>query len=174
MGNLETSNRQMDDIFFLNNETSVRQLQELISQRNYRNDYFDLFTKHKASGKKYFESILISDMLLNSGLSIVPTKNMCVNIGNLSGSAHFSGDSRYMSKALKKLFSLKCYEIEFPLKHSDYVMENISYIKRVYKIMEWNLTIEEEIKRRIRNLCLKIRYGDTKGITRAILNLIHK
>ena len=161
-------NRQEADYRFLDNDIAVSLLKNLIKTRGYRNDYFDLFYKHKSENKPYFETVLISDMLLNSGLSIVPAKNMCLNIGNVVDSTHFTGDDRYEAEEYKKLFTMKCHEVEFPLKHPDYVIENVHYIKRVYRIMCWNLSKREKAARVIRRMLRRVMNGDFNGIVNAV------
>ena len=108
-------------------------------------------------------------MLLNSGLSIVPTKNLISNIGYTGNAVHYTAPLKMMPKATQRLFQLKQYEIEFPLKHPKYIIEETSYKKRVYKLMAWNHPVIKW-KRKFESLFLKIRYGDIQGIKKALKN----
>ena len=68
-------------------------------------------------------------------LNIVPTKNMMCNIGYGEGSTHNPGELKQSVKRIQKLYNMKRYELEFPLKHPKYVIEDIYYEKKVNRIM---------------------------------------
>ena len=95
---------------------------------------------HSASGKAYYESIFWSCMMFNHGLAIMPTKNMINNLGNATGgdSTHYAGSLRTLPKRLQRMFTMKRYELDFPLKHPRYVIENVDYLHRFYRINAYN------------------------------------
>ena len=122
---------------FLDDEVNMRQLRNLIKTRNYRDDFIYMCRRHKESGKQYFETIFHSTILFNSGLSIFPTKNMINNLGAVADSTHFSGSLKTMPRGYRRIFTMKRYELEFPLRHPRYVIENTAYKEAVYRIMGW-------------------------------------
>ena len=87
--------------------------------------------------KAYYETIFHASMLFNSGLAIVPTRNMINNLGATADSTHFAGSVHTLPKGYRRIFTMKRYEVEFPLKHPRYVIENVAYKKAVYRIMGW-------------------------------------
>ena len=74
-------------------------------------------------GAEYFHAI---NSVLFHRMSIVPTKNMICNIG-MDGE---HANSRHKSK-MSDLFKQKTYEISFPLKHPQYVIDDVEY-GRIY------------------------------------------
>ena len=82
---------------------------------------------------------------MNHGLSIVPKKNMITNVGYDNGT-HSSAEFDKIPDYLKKIYTLKRYEITLPLKHPKVVEENKDYKKRVYKMMKWNTSQIRRIK----------------------------
>ena len=62
---------------------------------------------------------------------------MISNIGCTEQSAH-SGNINSLPRGLRRVFNMKTYEIEFPLKHAKYVIGDEKYEKERNKIMGYN------------------------------------
>lgn len=62
-------------------------------------------------------------------LVIVPKYNLISNIGVGSGSVHTGTNMKQMPKALQNQYNMKTYELEFPLKHPDFVMADYYFEK---------------------------------------------
>ncbi len=161
------------DYAFLQNKQAMSRLQSLIRQRGYRKDFIPMCLEHKESGKDYYESIFWASMLLNSGLAIMPCKNMINNLGLSDDSTHFSGSMKTTPKAYRKIFTMKRYEMEFPLKHPSYIIENIDYKERLYKINAWG---HPWIKasRSLEELWLNLRYGNIGIIFKSLNRRLNK
>ena len=125
---------------YLNDAYIKRMLIQKLRATGYRKDFFKLLETHSRSGIAYYETIHMSYMLLNSGLSIVPTKNMILNIG-YTGGTHSNLAAGRMPKNLERLYSLKTYNIEGPIKHPPVIIEDYSYRDRVSKMMGWNKSV---------------------------------
>lgn len=165
---------QRDEYYtFLDDKENLQLLKEVIKERNYRDDFLYMCRRHKESGKAYFETIFHSSILFNSGLSIVPTKNMINNIGASADSTHFAGSIQTMPKGLRRIFTMKRYEMDFPLKHPRYVIENIRYKKQTYRIMAWGHPWIK-IGRSFEELFLNLRYGNFDIIRNAMVNRVKK
>lgn len=158
---------------FLEDSDNMKQLKNLINTRKYRKDFIYMCQRHKEHGKAYYETIFHASILFNSGLSIVPTRNMINNLGAIDNSTHFMGSLNTMPKGYRRIFTMKRYEMEFPLKHPRYVIENTSYKDRVYKIMAWRHPWIK-IGRSFEELFLNLRYGNFKIISKSISNRIRK
>ena len=62
---------------------------------------------------------------------------MINNIG-LEGGTHYSTNLTMLPKGVRKIFEMKRFEIQFPLKHPKYVIENLFYKDAVDKILARN------------------------------------
>ena len=111
-------------------------------------------------------------MLFNSGLAIMPTKNQINNIGATEDSTHYSA-FRTMPKALRRIFTMKRYELDFPLKHPSYVIENVEYKHRLYKVNAWGHPWIK-ISRSFEELFNNLRYGRFDVIFSSLITRITK
>ena len=158
---------------FLEDKFNMQQLEQLIKERKFRKDFIYMCHRHKENNKAYYETIFHASMLFNSGLAIVPTRNMINNLGATADSTHFAGSVHTLPKGYRRIFTMKRYEVEFPLKHPRYVIENVAYKKAVYRIMGWGHPWIK-IGRSFEELFLNLRYGNFSIITKAIKNRINK
>jgi hypothetical protein len=129
--------------------------------------------KHKASGNAIYESIIWSACTLNSGLTIVPTKNLIQNSAVSEESAHFQSSLKTLPRAMQRLLTMPMHELQWPLRHPKYVIENVEYKHRVYRIMAWGhpwIKIGRSLEELYRNL----RYGQFGQIRNAIAARIQK
>ena len=122
---------------FLDDEYNMHQLKALAKQRRYRKDMIQMFQNHKQTGKEYYESIFWASMLFNSGLAIMPSKNQINNLGLMADSTHFTASAKTTPKRLRRIFTMQRHELVFPLKHPRYIIENVEYKDRLYKINAW-------------------------------------
>lgn len=158
---------------FLDDTFNMMQLRNLIKERKLRKSTIPICQSHRESQKEYYESIVYFSMLFNSGLAIVPTRNMIRNLGATDGSVHLTGSMKTMPKKYRRIFTMPCYEMEFPLKHPRYVIENTEYIKSFYRTHAWNHPWIK-IGRSFEELFLNLRYGNFKYIAKNIKNRFAK
>ncbi len=182
---------------WLDNPTCVRQLEELIRERGYRDDFLPMCRKHRQQGKAFYETIFWAHMLLSNGLAIVPRRNMINNLGATADSTHFGGSLETMPKGYRRIFTMKRYElntssysslkgesadqeaspsrgrVEGSLKHPPYIVEHVAYRHRAYRIMGW-MSPMTKIARSIEELWLNLRYGNFRHIFKSIRNRINK
>ena len=151
---------------FLDDKIALSQLKNLIKQRKYRKDFIKMCQDHKESGKQHYETIFWAYMILNSGLAINPSKNLIKNIGAVSNSTHFS-ELKTMPRRARKQMEMPNYELEFPLVHPKYVIEEAGYWKRKYKANAWDSPLIK-IGQSFEALFLNIKYGNFKQIFNAI------
>ncbi len=155
------------DYAFLSDNYNMRQLESLVRQRRYRSDFIRMCRQHRDSGKEYYESIFWASNLLHSGLAIMPTKNMINNLGLSADSTHFSGSIKTTPRAYRRIFTMKRYDIDFPLRHPKYVIENVDYKERLYKTNAWGHPWIK-VCRSAEELWLNLRYGQFKNIGQAM------
>lgn len=90
-------------------------------------------------------------------LFIIPKKNMMSNIGCTNDSAH-AIEYKLLPRAMKKIFNMKTYELEFPLKHQDFVIRDKNYEKKQKRITGVDHPVILFF-RRVESVLLSIRYG---------------
>lgn len=92
-------------------------------------------TKHRLSGKAHYESILAASLYLNNLINIIPHKNLISNIGIGENGTHASSNLKHLPREIRKIMYMKTYDLEFPLKHPKYVVENNIHRNKVNKIL---------------------------------------
>jgi hypothetical protein len=123
-----------ENLDFLDDSQILGQLRRVMGERYFRLK-LRTWRKHRDSGKAYYESIHGSSCFLNSQLTIVPTKNLISNIGIASDSTHSVDSLKKLPKAIRELFFMKTYELDFPLKHPKYVVNDMYYAEAVNRIL---------------------------------------
>jgi len=158
---------------FTEDEYAMRLLTSLAKERGYRKSLLRMIAHHKASGKAYYESIFWPCMMLSHGLAITPTRNMVNNLGAVGGSVHYQGSLRTMPRRLRRMFTMRRFEMDFPLSHPKYVIEDISYKHNVYRANAWGHPM---IKTgySIEELFYNLRYGNFRIIWKALTDRIRK
>ncbi|WP_138305108.1 MULTISPECIES: hypothetical protein [Eubacteriales] len=114
--------------------------------------------KHRKEGIPYWEHIIGFRTTLNSGLVIYPAVNMIKNGGLSANSTHAPQHLAELPKDIQRMFNEPVKEMEFPLKHPPYVIEDYHYFKKVMKIINpnWCVRIRRKIEHQLRKLGLKI------------------
>lgn len=129
--------------------------------------------RHHSAGKAYYESVLSTSMHLNHRLNIVPSRNMISNIGITANATHSVSDIRMLPKGIRKIFHMQTYELDFPLKHPPYVIDDTEFRNRINRIMGKGHPFIRYY-RRLSSLFLRIKYGDYKGLKKSLLRLFKR
>lgn len=158
---------------FLDDRENMRLLENLIATRDYRDDFVYMCRRHREHGKPYYETIFHASILFNSGLSIVPTRNMINNLGATADSTHFRGSIRTMPRGYRRIFTMRRHDVEFPLRHPRYLIENTAYKESVYRIMGWRHPWIK-VARSFEELFLNLRYGNFGIIRDAVVHRVNK
>lgn len=91
---------------------------------------------NKNSGIEFHETIGGITQCANYRINIVSSKNLISNIGNSpEGGTHSAVDVSVIPKGLRKIFTMSKYEIPVPLKHPDYVINDIEFQKKLFRVM---------------------------------------
>ena len=154
---------------FLDDEYATRLLGSLIRERRYQHNFLRFCRYHRSLGKAYYETILHAAIFLNSGLSIVPRVNMINNAGASGEGVPLSGSNRDLPKAYRRIFTMGRYELNFPLKHPRYVIEDVEYKNRMFKTMAWGHPLIKA-GRSLEELWLNLVHGNFSRITSAVAN----
>ena len=158
---------------FLDDAYNLQQLEDLIKERKYQKDFVEFCRYHRKSGKAYYETIFHAAIFFNSAMSIVPRVNMINNLGACGEGVHLSGTNATMPRAYRRIFEMGRHELDFPLRHPRYVIENVKYKDRMFRIQGWGHPWIK-IGRSIEELWLTMRHGEWKRILPAVRNRIRK
>lgn len=156
---------------FLDDSFNLHQLEAYIKERKFQKDFIDFCRYHRSTGKAYYETIYHAAVFFSSGLSIVPRVNMINNAGATGEGVHLSGSNDDLPKAIRRIFTMGRHELDFPLRHPRYMIENVEYKDRVYKIMAWGHPWIK-IGRSFEELWINLRKGNFKRIGSALANRI--
>ncbi len=119
--------------------------------------------KHKNKNIKNFELFFAFSQHLNSTLNIVPAKNMISNIGVGPETTHSVDSLKKIPKATRKLLFMDKHEIEFPLTHPKYIIENAGHTKRHDKLMGTGRPVIQFF-RRMESVIYRGLLGDYKSL----------
>lgn len=158
---------------FLDDPYAMLQLTNLVRQRRFRTDFIPMCRDHRASGKAFYETIFWASMLLNNGLAIMPTRNLINNMGVTADSTHFTSSLDTIPRRLRRMFTMKRYELQFPLRHPRYVIENVAYKESVYRTNAWGhpwIKVARSLEELYRNML----HGNFRNIGRSIIRRLDK
>lgn len=161
------------DYSFIRDDYNMRQLKALAKQRKYRPNMLKMFYDHSKSGKEYYETIFWAAMLFNSGMAIMPAKNLINNVGLTADSTHYSATLETIPHRLRRIFTMKRHELDFPLRHPRYVIENVEYRERLYRTNAWGHPWIK-VAYSLEELYLNLRHNNIKQIMKALNRRIKK
>ena len=165
------SNRDGDYGFVKNNETFTL-LQQKARQYKQNSTLIKACQWHAASGKQYFETIFWAYMMLHDGMAVMPCVNMINNIG-LDGGTHYGTSLELIPKRLRRIFTMKRLELNFPLTHPKEIREYPAYQERHYLRSAWN-NPWRKVQYSLEELWLNLRVGNIKRIIEAVQNRVKK
>lgn len=122
---------------FLEDSYAMRCLSKKHGEKSWKR-FVNTCRWHKASGKEYYESIRNSNQFVNSQLNIIPSVNMCCNIGISVETTHSVNDICLLPRAMRNSLFASTYDVEFPIKHPNYVIEDQIWQKLYKKKLKGN------------------------------------
>ena len=96
--------------------------------------YLELTKQFKHEGIAHWEQIQTFARVLNSQICIIPTTNLIHNIGIGEDSTHSKTSESSVTKKHRDLFYRESKEMNFPLRHPQYVMLNRLYESKYQKM----------------------------------------
>ncbi len=144
----ESDYKYLDDDYYL----------DLVAHRDGQVNKFKKIIKNskkrKSSGIPYWEDITGYRVLLNTGLVIYPTINMIENVGASKDATHAPDNFKELPKEIQKMFTTRAENIEFPLKHPPYIIEDYHYFEKMMKCLR--PSFGKRIKRKFEHLFRKV------------------
>ena len=115
--------------------------------------------KHRCEGIPYWEHIVGFRTTLQSGLVIYPTVNLIENVGTSINATHAPDDIKELPKDIQKMFIVQKEEINFPLKHPPYIVEDYHYFEKNMKMLNPNMFVKlrRKIEHQIRRIIIYIK-----------------
>ncbi len=107
------------------------------------------------------------NMFLNSGLIIVPRNNLVSNIGLAEGGTNSSDYIKKVPRGLRKIFFMKTFEIDFPLAHPKYVINDQEFNEKIDRLMGNGHPLVKSY-RKVESIIYRLYYGDYKGLLVAL------
>ena len=163
----------VDHVDFVNNEYYVKKYKDFYKGQFDTKKMIKKYEAQNVEGVAYYESILSANCKLNSRLNIVPCKNLISNIGNEGESTHGGASLDCLPKGIRRIFNMKTYEYEFPLKHQKYVIEDVDFRNKLYRVMGVGHPFVQ-LYRRFESLFLRLRHGQFKDICRSFVRIFKK
>lgn len=94
---------------------------------------------------------------LYSQMVIVPNRNLISNIGLTDETTHSVSSLKMLPKGIQRVFFMDTSELQFPLVHPKYIMENPVYDKQLWHIMGDSKRVA--VARRIESITRQIIFG---------------
>ncbi|WP_157754930.1 glycosyltransferase [Variovorax boronicumulans] len=110
---------------------------------------------------------------LNSGLSIVPKRNLIRNIGLTEDSANSVSSLSLIPRGLRKFYRLVNYDLSFPLSHPKYIIPDKEYDKEVDKLMG-NSNRIQYLYRKAETMTYRLLAGDFRGVAKKLLGILRR
>lgn len=111
---------------FIDDPYAKNCLMNYYGENKAQEDWMKTIENYKKEGVPYWEFIVGATTLLHNGLIIYPSKNMICNVGIDANSTHAHDDINKLPKSVQRLFYMKTYEYDFPLKEPKYfVCDNL-------------------------------------------------
>lgn len=151
----------------VDDDFNMHQLESLVRKRGYRRYMLDMLRSHSRQSKVYYESVFWSQKLLSSGLAIVPSKNMICNRGADADAVHYTAELQTLPRRMRRLLTMDKHELQFPLRHPRYVIENVDYQERVFRTMAWGHPFVK-MRYSLEELWNNLRHGNLKAIGKAV------
>lgn len=123
-----------EDYAFLKDDYHINLLYKTRSKKTFPN-YVRGTKAFAATGIPHWENILSFSAFLNNRLNIIPTKNMVESVGVSENATHSVSSMKYLPKASAKIFKPDKFELKFPLKHPKYVVDNLEFRDKYFRVM---------------------------------------
>lgn len=157
------------DYHYIENQNFVENLDLYVKKTAIKalQNYVQMTRDHKNSNEREqkmcsWEFAVSTAMVLESRLAINPVVNLVKNIGVVPGATHSGKDIRLVPQRNKKIFNLEAKELNFPLKHPEFVIRDMKYeekFNKIYAFSKWQAFCDK-----IERIFLLVWYRGIKSI----------
>lgn len=114
----------------------------------------EIIKQRAKEGVPYWENIIGMRTTLHSGLVIYPRVNMIENVGTSANATHAPSDIEELPKEIQQIFITRAENVDFPLKHPPYVIEDYHYFDEIMSHRE--PSFKRKLRRKIEHAYRKI------------------
>ena len=147
-----------EDYGFINDDYYVDLARHRFNNKRFEKSVAKIKQRQK-EGIPYWENIIGMRTTLHSGLVIYPTVNMVENVGTSANATHAPDDISELPKEIQQIFITHAEEIEFPLKHPPYVIEDYHYFDEIMSHREPNFgrKLHRKLEHAYRKILIKLK-----------------
>lgn len=145
-----------EDYGFINDDYYVDLARHRFNNKRFEKSVAKIKQRQK-EGIPYWENIIGFRTTIHSGLVIYPRVNMVENVGTSANATHAPDDIAELPKEIQQMFITRAEDIEFPLQHPPYVIEDYHYFDEMMSHLEPSFG---------RRLCRKFEHAYRKIIIR--------
>lgn len=147
-----------EDYGFINDDYYVDLARHRFNNKRFEKSVAKIKQRQK-EGIPYWENIIGMRTTLHSGLVIYPTVNMVENVGTSANATHAPDDISELPKEIQQIFITHAEEIEFPLKHPPYVIEDYHYFDEIMSHREpgFGRKLHRKIEHAYRKILIKLK-----------------
>ncbi len=147
-----------EDYGFINDDYYVDLARHRFNNKRFEKSVAKIKQRQK-EGIPYWENIIGMRTTLHSGLVIYPTVNMVENVGTSSNATHAPDDISELPKEIQQIFITHAEEIEFPLKHPPYVIEDYHYFDEIMSHREpgFGRRLHRKIEHAYRKILIRLK-----------------
>lgn len=139
------------DYRFLDDSYTMKLYQYKYKLKTEKN-YVKTCIGHSRENRADWETVESFALKLNAQLCIIPSMNLINNVGvGVENSVHFNLQLADMPKKQREIFFSPAGEMDFPLIHPPYVIENKAYVDEYYKLTGANNPFK-----RCMNICERV------------------
>ena len=147
-----------EDYGFINDDYYVDLARHRFNNKRFEKSVAKIKQRQK-EGIPYWENIIRMRTTLHSGLVIYPTVNMVENVGTSANATHAPDDISELPKEIQQIFITRAEEIEFPLKHPPYVIEDYHYFDEIMSHREpgFGRRLHRKIEHAYRKILIRLK-----------------
>ena len=120
----------------------------------------------KINGIHSWEYSMATSLVLGNRICITPRVNLVKNIGVGEEATHSGSSLKTIPHKFRRIFFMETYELEFPLKHPQYMIRDSEYERAYEKVFCYNRLDYFFIK--LERLWLLLIYGGVGEVTKVI------
>lgn len=124
-----------EDYGFINDDYYVDLARHRFNNKRFEKSVAKIKQRQK-EGIPYWENIIGFRTTIHSGLVIYPRVNMVENVGTSANATHAPDDIAELPKEIQQMFITRAEDIEFPLQHPPYVIEDYHYFDEMMSHLE--------------------------------------
>jgi len=105
----------------------IGQLRNTFDTESEYQQFLGVSRQHRQTGVPHYESVGGFACRAQNRLLIVPKHNLITSVGATDESTHSTSDTETMPRSVRRLFGMRRYELEWPLKHPRFMIRDVEF-----------------------------------------------